>query len=292
MSRIKKFVITDDLLGYTDAILEDDEFADDVNRLFPIKDSEDVVEAFEVMRNIPYNGYSDAEKLYMLDRICKAAIENKVNLEDLIEEVSPGGKTMIDINSAEFKEAVAKDVKIQVDAMMSDLADKDKRAAARQEYENKIKELLGASEKATKDLEILKAEKEKIDQEFVDYKKTVESQAKIQERISALKAGGLELEDWKETEEAVADMSDKAFNLYKNQLTESIKAQKQMMSDEEKKKMMEEQKKKDKAKASTNIVDESKKTGNLPNGEVNEDDNEFPAFAAYLDSNYGTKKVV
>lgn len=294
MSQIKKIEITDDLLQFTDANLENEDFADNVNRLFPIKDSEDVVVAFEVMRNIPYNGYTEAEKLYMLDRVCKAAVMNNVNLEDLIEEVSPGGKTMIDTTSQEFREAVAKEVLAQTEQIMSDLADKDKRAAAKKEYEDQIKQLLGASEKATKNLEVLKAEKEKVEQEFNDYKKTVETKAKIQERISALKSIGLELESWVETEEAVADMSDKAFTLYKDQLSKAIdykkKEDEKKMEDD--KKMKEEEDKKKKAKASTDIVTESKKTGNLPNGEANaNEDEEFPVFSSFLKSDYGRKAV-
>lgn len=288
---IRKFEITDDLFEYTDSNLTNEDFADNVNCLFPIKDSDDIIAAFEVMKNIPYNGYSDAEKLYMLDRICKASVINEISLEDLIEEVSPGGTTMIDKNSPEFKEAVASEVKIQVDTVMADLADKDKRVAAKNEFDRKVGELTGASEKIQKDLDIVKAEKEKIEQEFKEYKTAIETKAKIQERVLALKNAGLELEDWKDTEEAVAEMSDKAFTIYKNELSKALHYKQEMKKKDEEEE--EEDPKKDKKKkvVKASIVDKSNENGNLPNGEPSNSEVEFPFMTAFLEADYGMKKA-
>lgn len=297
--KIRKFEMTEDLAKFTNDELEDEAFADDINRLLPLEEEEDVIAAFEVIedisKHIPYKdgeGYNAAEKLYVLDRMVNAATIKGLKIEDLISRISLGGEDMtIDKNSEEFKQAVQAQVLVETEKIMAEFADKDKRAAAKKELEDKVKELLEQAEGFKKDLETIKAEKLKAEEDFAEYKSDVETKAKIRERIDALKSVGLELSDWAETEEAVADMSDKAFKLYQDHVTELIKAKKHM-SPEEQKKMQEEQKKKEKmgkTKASTDIVIASQKDGDLPNGEIIDNEKEFPLLTKWLDADYGTK---
>jgi len=272
--------VPEELQKFTDGELPREAFADDINSLFPIDNDSNVIASFEVITTNPYKEYSQADKLYILDRICQAAKEFDVNLDDFMSE-SLGGKTMsVDKNSPEFKEAVATEAKKEAATLMSDFAEKSKSAKALQELNEKLSGADTTVAELTKEVETLKAEKEKVETDFSDYKDDVEAKARVRERLDELKSVGMELEDWTETEEAVAEMSDKVFALYKAQVAETVKAagnpfkKEEDMSDEEKKKL-EEKKKKDKAKASTDIVDESKKEGPLPNSDTDEED-DFP----------------
>jgi predicted metal-binding transcription factor (methanogenesis marker protein 9) len=274
--------MTEDLQNLTDSDLPNEAFADDVNRLFPIDDAVAVTQSFDNFGLMPYKIYDTADYLYVLDKICKAAEEFEVELN--LEE-STGGKKMIDINSQEFRDEVQK----KVDLIMADFVDKDKRAKAIEELKIQLASANEILTKATKENEVIQAEKEKIEQSFKEYRDQVEATDRVRERMLSLAEIGLKFADEetkKETEEAVAEMSDKAFSLYKKQLAEVITQNAAMMTEEEKKKMLleEEKKKKDKeknkSKASTDIVAESKAEGSLPNGEIDEDP--FKTFNSVL----------
>jgi hypothetical protein len=285
--------IPDHLIPFTNEELSEETFADDVNMIFAINDEESITQAIAFLKDNPYKDYSRAERLYILDRICRAAKEFDVNLDDLLESL--GGETMsVDKNSPEFQEALAKELKIQTDKLMSDLADKNKHAKALDELNSQLNGNKESIEAKDKEIETLKAEKEKVEQAFDEYKKDVETKAKIRERIDELKAAGLEEEDWTETEEAVAEMSDKVFALYKGQVAETVKAAGnpfEKMSPEDKKKKEEEDKKKKKAKASTDIVKESQEEGTLPNSEDKEKDSlEFKMLEKVLARRRGEKE--
>jgi hypothetical protein len=255
------------LQPYTDNDLPDEAFADDINRLFPIDSAVAVTQTFDNFGVMPYKIYDTAEYLYVLDRICKAAEEFEVefNLEE-----STGGRKMIDKNSPEFRAAVAE----ETEKLMANLVDKDKRVKAIEDLKAELSVANATIKQAMTDKETAQAEKEKSEQTFKEYRDQVEAASRLRERMGSLAEIGLKITDEvirKETEDAVAEMSDKVFALYKKQLAESVK----YFDEEEKKKKDEEEmkkkKEKDKAKASTDIVAESRAEGDLPIGEVNND---------------------
>lgn len=285
----------DELLAYTDSELDDSAFADNVNRVFQIDNETVVAQTFEILQDNPYNDYSKAEMLYILDRACQAAENFDLNLDELLSE-SLGGEIMIDKNSPEFREAVEAElngrVKSETDKIMADFVNKDKRAAALKELGDKLKSADEIVVDLNKDVETLQAEKLDAEKSFKEYKDQVEAKARLTERIDELKAIGMDLEDWSDTEEAVAEMSDRVFTLYKSQITLAIKhglddegknffgkKKKDGKDDEDKDDKDKKKKKDDKAKGSTGIVDESKAEGTLPNSDDSNDAKDpFPAL--------------
>jgi phage-related minor tail protein len=262
---------------YTNSELPSEAFADDVNRLFPINDEDSVMESFAFLADnakIPYIDYSKAEQLIILDRVCCAAEKYELNLEEYLESLkSLGGDTMtFDLNSPEAQAAV----KQEVSRLMADFTARSENAKTLADAQKTAEEAKAALITANKEIETLKAEKQKAEQDFKEYQKDIEAKAKIRGRVDELKQVGLAKDEagWSKIEEAIADMSDNAFAIYKESVVEAIKAK--HYTPEEKKKLEEEEKKKKEAKASTDIVAQSKSEGKLPNGEpiVNED--KFP----------------
>lgn len=285
---INKFdKIPDELSEFKNSNLDLEQFADDINGIFPINGEGEVTQSFANINSNPYKEYSRSDVLYMLDRVCDAADKFDVNLQDLLEPL--GGEEImnaIDTNSPEFQKAV----KAETDKIMVDFVDKDKRAIALKGLNDKIIGTEGTITKLQGDLETVSAEKEKAEQDLKEYKESVEASAKIRERIDALKEVGMEQEDWQETEEAVAEMSEKVFAVFKNQVIERIKSEAALHNLDKKGKKLtggddDDKDKKDKdkknknpfAKSSTDIVKESKSEGALPNGEDKSDEKDlFP----------------
>lgn len=281
--------------------LPSDAFADNVNRLFLINDEDSIMESFAFLAdnpNIPYIDYSKAEQLIILDRVCRAAEKYELDLESYVESLeSLGGDTMLDLNDPEVKKVIEAEVtsrvKVEASKIMADFSSKSETAKALTEAQKAAEDSKAALVDAQKDNDVLKAEKQKIEQDFESYKKEIESKAKLRTRVDELKQVGLakDEEGWKKIEGAIADMSDNAFAAYKESVVEYVKALQYSSEEEKKKKLEEDKKKKDKEKKATasDIVKESKENGTPLNGDDSDPEDRFPNLTKAFDRIRGGK---
>ncbi len=229
--------------------LPDESFADNINRVFPIDNIENVSESAKILLNDEMSFYKPTDKLIVLERLINAAKAYNVDIKELIG----GNKEMsIDRNSPEFKAALA-EVKNEWLKEMED-------GSKMQEAEAKVAEL--SKEKTTIEAELAKAKEEKAKAEkvFEDYKKEIEAQEKANARWVILTEKGFAFDATaNKLKVSLATMSDEQFTDYVAVLEEAIAKK---LSAEELKKLEDEKKKKEetdkKAKATIDPVKESK----------------------------------
>lgn len=230
--------------------LNDELFADNINRLFPIDSEANVEDSASTILNNELEFYSSSEKIVVAERLAKALKENNLVIESYIEEDKGGSTEMtIDKNSPEFKEAVNQAVASKLKEIES--------GVALEETKEQLAVANKAKEEAEKVLEEAKEATAKVQKEFDDFKAKTEKEKKATARIADLKNKGIEFEDNSFMTKMASTASDEDFDEFVNTLIKTnekaeakFKKEETPMTDEEKKKL--EEKKKKEAKANTN----------------------------------------
>lgn len=239
--KIRKLDVPQEFIG--DASLPDDAFADEVNRCFPIHNCENIEASAKTVLNSDLGFYNDTEKLFVIERLKSAASEYDIKLNDYID----GGNMSLDINSPEFKKAVA-------EALNNGLKGSEAEAAI-EEMQNQIKTLAKQADDNKKLTEQAQTEKAKAEKAFEDFKTDIKTKETIASRTKKLEESGYAFVDNKEfVDNSIATMKDEQFDSFISTLNEASKAAVNKYT-EEKKKKEEEMKKNGKAKA--DVVKES-----------------------------------
>lgn len=227
--------------------VDNDLFADNVNRLFPLDTEENVEHSAELILNSPLEFYSDEEKIVVVERLAKSLEENNLTIETYIEDDKGGSTEMtIDKNSPEFIEAVKVAVANQMKEIESGV-----------ELEKSQTALATANEAKTnaeKALEEAKEATAKVQEDFDNYKAQIEAEKLASARLQTLTDEGIEIAPF--IEKMAATASDEDFSEFVEGMKE---AKAKFLTDEQKKKLEEEKLKKEKmkAKASGDPVTES-----------------------------------
>jgi hypothetical protein len=264
--------------------LPDEAFADEVNREFPIDNSENITQSLQLF----FSGidYDPEEKLIILERLANAANEYDIDIKAFAK--TGGIKPMsVDTNSKEFNEAVSQ----AVDAKLKEL-----------ESDDRVKGLesdLAAAKKITVDLEtkITELEKAKADTlaEYEKFKGEIEVEKQTNARFEQLTQAGITLKNPDAVKASLKTMTEDNFKIYFDSLKEVVEAAKltpeelkkltpeelKKLTPEELKKLEEEKKKKDAEKRKATASVDPVKDSQLAVAQVIDDGSEkekFPAF--------------
>lgn len=221
--------IPKDLLADLDD-LPNEAFADSTNRTFPIDNAENIEISAKLLLNNKLDFYSKAEKLFLIEKLAKAANEYDLNISDYIENPEGGEEDMpeIDKNSAEFKQAVAEAVNEKV----KELENSEQLTGLQTDKEKALAEAKQAKEEA----ETAKAEKAKAEKDLNEYKEKVAKEQKATARLAELAEKGYEFEDSKDfVTEFVTSATDESFASFVKVIDEtaSIASKKKEDDDEE-----------------------------------------------------------
>ena len=230
--------------------------ADDVNRVFPIDSEANIKNSAQFLLNNSLNFYTNEEKLYVTEKLAKAAKNISLDITELIDNPNGGIDNMIDKNSPEFKEAVAAEVAAEMKKLESSTELKQVQEA-KADAEKLIAELKDQISK----IELGKKEAETA---LATYKGEIEKEKVASARFAKLTEAGFAFaKNADKVKAQIGNMSDEEFASYVEMLEEASAAKNPMT--EEMKKMMEEKKaaedkKKKEAKAEEDIVTASNKT--------------------------------
>ncbi|MHA1443792.1 MAG: DUF6582 domain-containing protein, partial [Candidatus Hodarchaeales archaeon] len=288
--KIRELDIPEELRSGLEKDLSNELFADDVNKVFPLDNAENVSVAAESFLNSELNFYESSEKLYIVERIAKAANEYDIEINTLIKDIEGGTESMtIDKNSPEFKQALAEALDVELKGIESGtkLAESQEELAKANEITDKTKKELDESNKAKADIQT----------EYEAYKTEVEKKELAEARYSTLVEKELEFENSDSVKSRIAEMDEDAFAAYVADL-ETVAA-KAKFNFEKKKKDEEEDEEEDddKKKKKDKKKDEAKANKEDPVKESNEtaiaskvDDgtsdqkSKFPGFDAVLNA--------
>ncbi len=270
----------DEICGTSESdVIPNEEFADDVNRGFPINNEVNLIDSAKIVFNEELKEYSKSEQVYILQRLSEAAAKYEINLNDYIEE--KGEETMtqeVYKTKEEFDKALATEI------------DKVKNGDKIKESETTIASLKEEIKNIKEDNTKISKEKEAVAKELEDYKKNIEAEKNAEARYSELSNAGLTFDgdELIKIKQTIKEMSDEAFASFKSVLVKAKEigeakflSKEEIKKEEEKKKLAEDKKKstdkkvdkKDDSKA--DIVDESKKdneaVANLIENEETED---------------------
>lgn len=208
--------------------------ADDINRVFPIDSPENITNSAKFLLNETLTFYSNEEKLYVMEKLAKAAKNISLDITEFVKEPNGGNDNMVDKNSPEFKEALAAAVAEEMNKLQGNT---DLKAAqeAKADADKIIAEL------KTK-FEEIKIGKEKAEADFKSFQENIEKEKLASARFTTLSEAGFAFKDNADKVKThIASMSDDEFTAYVSMLEEAVVA-KTAMTPEEMKKMMEEKK--------------------------------------------------
>lgn len=194
--------------------LPNEAFADDKNRVFPLDNFINIEESATNILNNELSFYDKDEKIYILERLANAAKEYDINLKSYIIE---GGKESmsVDKNSAEFKQALAEALDIEIKKVESG----EELEALKKQVSDATLEIknLGSEIENTKNL------KEKVSTEFDLYKQSIEIGKLAEARLQDLTDKGFDFKDnAKYIKSAIARMSQNSFEGFLSILTETF----------------------------------------------------------------------
>jgi hypothetical protein len=221
--------------------------ADDVNRVFPIDSEENIKASAQFLLNDSLTFYTNDEKLYVMEKLAKAAKNISLDITELIENPNGGNNNMIDKNSPEFVEAVAAAVAVEINKLESKTELKQAQEA-QADAEKIIAEL-------KKQIDAMTIGKEKAEADFKSFQDKIEKEKIASTRFEKLTVAGFAFaKNADKVKAQIANMTEEEFASYVEMLDEAAAAKNPMTPEmikkmEDEKKLEDEKKKKDKKDA-------------------------------------------
>jgi len=193
-----------------DLDIENEGFADDINRVFPIDNLQNIQNSLTLALNDELSFYTPEEKLIIIERLSKAAKSYDLEIDQYIDN----GGTMLDKNSQEFKDALAEAVNEELKKLDND--------SNLKELDTKVSDLEKKLAESVASIETLTKEKTDLQKSFDDYKSGIERDKLAEARMKDLQTKGFTFEKNADSiRQKVMDMDESSYANFIDILSES-----------------------------------------------------------------------